>query len=672
MACALLCAAAVVRAVDPSAVDPPAVDLSLLAPVPRPDVSGMDGAVQEQLAAVRGALEARLDALQPEATDLAAAFGQLGRIYLAYDLAEAAAVAFRNAEMLVPADARWPYYRGVIDERAGRFEAAAEHFGRALTLRPEDVPTLIHLGQLALARRRYEEAESWLQQVLRHDPDAAAAHAGLGEVAHWRGEPARAIEHFEIALRIQPEASALRYQLALAHRELGDLEAARAEIARRGETKVRFADPVVDALRHLTTGYGSAMAQGGQAFDGGDFAAAVAAYRRAVEAAPDNLTARQALASALTRNGQLEEALAVYRAVLAQDAEDAVVRYNLGTVLMSLERHAEAAHFFREALSRDPQLLDAHFNLAVVHEALGEPAAAESHYAAVLQIEPEDADARLRRARVLQQLDRPQQAAAELEIMLAADPYNADALLGLGSVLVGLGDRQAAMARYRAALALDLDAAREGTARFLLGDLLTAEGQVQAALDQLEKAAALQPRAVDVHLALARLLGRSGRFREAAERFAAVLTFAPQHEEAHFGRATALTLGAHYAQARAALEDSRAALPESVPLDHALARLLATCPDAAVRDGARALTLAREVFAKQQSFEHGETVAMALAELGRFDEAVAWQQRLIREATSAARHDLLPRLGDRLAHYERREPVRAPWRAPGASASESE
>ena len=50
---------------------------------------------------------------------------------------------------------------------------------------------------------------------------------------------------------------------------------------------------------------------------------------------------------------------------------------------------------------------------------------------------------------------------------------------------------------------------------------------------------------------------------------------------------------------------------------HGLARLLATSPDDHVRDGQRAMTLVQDLVKQGRTLELGETLAMALAELGQ-------------------------------------------------------
>ena len=59
----------------------------------------------------------------------------------------------------------------------------------------------------------------------------------------------------------------------------------------------------------------------------------------------------------------------------------------------------------------------------------------------------------------------------------------------------------------------------------------------------------------------------------------------------------------------------------------------------------------------------GETMAMALAEVGRFDEAVTVQRVVMTAAGDAGRQDLARSMAANLALYEELRPSRAPFSA---------
>jgi tetratricopeptide (TPR) repeat protein len=164
----------------------------------------------------------------------------------------------------------------------------------------------------------------------------------------------------------------------------------------------------------------------------------------------------------------------------------------------------------------------------------------------------------------------------------------------------------------------------------------------------------------------ATLAGRLGRFREAAALFERAIAVDPASTEAHFGRAMALILDGQDSAADEALEASRRTLPDNLPLAHLQARFLATCPDNSIRDGARALGLAKDIHQQLPSPEHAETVAMALAAEGRFDEATAWQTQVVEDLESSESTAALEVATSRLELYRSGRPAPSPWSAPGS------
>ena len=93
---------------------------------------------------------------------------------------------------------------------------------------------------------------------------------------------------------------------------------------------------------------------------------------------------------------------------------------------------------------------------------------------------------------------------------------------------------------------------------------------------------------------------------------------------------------------------------------HRLARLLATASDDTVREGRLALELAEKLLEETRSAVHAETVAMALAETGQFDDAIRLQRSLIAQAEAEADSRYVDRLRENLSRYEKGEPSRGP------------
>ncbi|MEM8997632.1 MAG: hypothetical protein AAGF23_22810, partial [Acidobacteriota bacterium] len=80
--------------------------------------------------------------------------------------------------------------------------------------------------------------------------------------------------------------------------------------------------------------------------------------------------------------------------------------------------------------------------------------------------------------------------------------------------------------------------------------------------------------------------------------------------------------------------------------------------DPALRNGRLAVQLARIAYGVELSVEYGETLAMALAEFGNFEQAIGIQRRIAQQAQATGDRVTLRRLVTNLKRYEERLPVR--------------
>jgi tetratricopeptide (TPR) repeat protein len=156
-------------------------------------------------------------------------------------------------------------------------------------------------------------------------------------------------------------------------------------------------------------------------------------------------------------------------------------------------------------------------------------------------------------------------------------------------------------------------------ARFCLGNALLERGDASNGLANLKRAAELDPSFPNVHGKLAYLEAGAGKFQEALSKYEQALKCRPDFPEA---------------------------------LNN-LAWLLATCPEAGVRDGKRAVVLAEracQLTGFQKTLYVG-TLAAAYAEAGRFSEAVAAAERARANALAWGESGLAEKNSELLALY---------------------
>jgi tetratricopeptide (TPR) repeat protein len=351
--------------------------------------------VQRQIRTQREALDRLSGARATEPAALARQLGAVGQLLMAAEATAAAEPYFRRAARLDPAEPRWPYYLGHIERMQGNAVLAAQHFEGALALRPRDLATLVWLGRLLLDQGRADEAASYFSRALEHDPALVAAHDGMGRALLTRGRFADAIAHFEAALDKDPAASAVHYPLALAYRGLGRTTDAESHLRLRGDVRPALPDPLMAEVAGLLESAVVFEGQGDRALMRGDARAAVTAFRRARELAPERAAITQKLATALAVSGDLRAALVLYQELLDANPNFAEAHYSLGAIYLGSGQFEEAARRFAAAVKADPGYLQARLQLAHVLRRMRRPEAALVEYEGALRLDPRLAEARL-------------------------------------------------------------------------------------------------------------------------------------------------------------------------------------------------------------------------------------------------------------------------------------
>ncbi len=618
--------------------------------VSRPRTDQYEQVVRDQMASAHD----ELDRLQndPEATpsDLAAAFGLLGQLYLLYDYPEPAGAALRNAEVLDAQDPRWPYYLADLTAREGDQETAAAALDRVLSIDPGNVAAQIRRGNALLELGRLDGAERDYSGALDRDPRQPAARLGLGRISYERGDFEQAIEHFREAIQDQPEGSAIHHHIGLALRRLGRREEAAAHFEQNEHRIVVFADPMKDRVDQLNVSSEAHYFRGTSALRRGDARGALDAFLLALEAKPDS-----------ARNV-----------------------FSTGLALIELGNKQAAEARMRQAIALDANYREPNFNLALILAERGDYEAAEHHFGRAAEIDPADFEASARRADALTRLGRIEEAVEVLNLVLESEPAMPVALLTLGAAYQAAGRPEQAWGKLQEVLAAAPGAPRErAEAHYRLAVIANenpalaanvAPGREDAStaedvLNHLRNALELDPGLPEAHAFHGRLLAQQGQYPEAASHFARAISRNPANAGWHRDRAMALILGRRYAAARGALTSGLGAVERANPesseaaVDHLrilLSRLLSACPDPQIRDGRQALGIAQRLMADRPSLEHAETMAMALAEMGSFEQAADIQQQVLAEAE---RRGAEPSAGQRqrLRNYVDGVPAREPW-----------
>ena len=348
--------------------------------------------------------------------------------------------------------------------------------------------------------------------------------------------------------------------------------------------------------------------------------------------------------------------------------------YYLAHVYRNRGDPVKAAALFERTLQLQPTDLPALVYLGDEYLSQGRPEAAEPPLTKAVSLEPRQAVALFGLGRAALAKQDYARSVDHLEKALALDPQGSSIHYPLAMAYRGLGAREKAESHLRQRgdvrvgflsdpLMRQLEELLESPQAYeIRGTDALDKGEWAAAAVYLRKGVQLAPGEPSVHLKLAEALRRSGRTEESLLHYEQVIRIDPHVVGAPFGYAMALVGLQRYQQARDRLTEAMKKFPDQPAFAHALARLLASSPDPHVRDGGRALALAHKLREQDPSTDLGETMAMALADLGRYVDAAALQRRMMKIANRAGRDDLAQGMAQNLRLYERREPCHTPWR----------
>ena len=407
----------------------------------------------------------------------------------------------------------------------------------------------------------------------------------------------------------------------------------------------------------------------------GEFDKASTYFEKALNRGPSDLASLLGLARAKLGQGHPEEAQRLFEQALERDPSLASALLGLGDIAARRSDFKSAVDYFERALQLQPEASSIHYPLAMAYRQLGDVAEARLHLSKRGDVAPSFPDplkeelARVKTGRWLQRWrgtkasdsGNYEQAAQMFGQMVAADPDDPIARWDLGTALFQLDQVEEAVVQFEAALRYSSSKSR---IHFNMAVAFTQMGWEERAIEHYRSAVGIDSGFKEAYFQLANVLMRKELLEEAIQQYGRVVELDPSNGFAHFMRAMALVRVQRWGEARSGLEKGLAALPDDSDLGHALARLLAACPQAKIRDGRRALQILQEVFKREKSaeFEHVETLAMAYAEVGQFDRAVQVQQMMIQEVTRGNRAELPKLFQENLARYERREACRQPWR----------
>jgi len=312
-----------------------------------------------------------------------------------------------------------------------------------------------------------------------------------------------------------------------------------------------------------------------------------------------------------------------YRVVIVSAA--LLVLASLGTLTWrQAATYADIETLWRTTLVKNPECWMAHTNLGLVLFEKGKIDDAIAHYRSALQMQPDWWDAEYNLGIALSAKGQVDEAILHSEKAVAMRPTDPDAQVSLANLLFQKGSIDEAIAHYQKAISVRPD---DFLARYGLGHALLEKGELDRAIQACRSALLLRPLDADCHTTLAIALDEKGNPPEAIQ---------------HYNKALELA-------------------PKSIPTLTNLAWLLATSQDASLRNGPKAIELAKQadqLVGGTNALVLG-TLAAAYAENGEFANAIETAHSAVQLARMHSEESLVRDLDQQIALYELGIPYRA-------------
>ncbi|HEV2329125.1 MAG TPA: tetratricopeptide repeat protein [Verrucomicrobiae bacterium] len=350
-----------------------------------------------------------------------------------------------------------------------------------------------------------------------------------------------------------------------------------------------------------------------------------------------------------------DEAEAEYQKTLALFPECADAYGGLANVLYNQGRLDDAINNFQRALEINPDFVEAHNNLGFCFLQKGRVDDAITHYEVAVQMRPGAVKYQSALGNAYARKGLWDKAIIQYQKSVELQPDSAVFRAALANAFCQKGMFDNAIAQYQKALAIEPDLAG---IHERLGDALFRKGDLASATVQYESVVKLQPGFAQARNNLAYCYQHTGREDEAIAQYQKAIELDPGFAQAYNNLGDAYRQKRMASQAMASYQKAIDLAPQFVTPQLNLAWMLATWPDPGVRNGAKAVALAKHL----NDYFNGNdpkilrTLAAAYAETGRFAEASSTAKQALALASDPG---LIKALQAELNLYLARAPLRS-------------
>jgi tetratricopeptide (TPR) repeat protein/serine/threonine protein kinase len=470
--------------------------------------------------------------------------------------------------------------RGIAYYKLRQHDKAVADISRAIELDPKLAEAWTCRATAYCELNQYDKALVDSSKAIELDRKYAGAWCGRGIAYSGLGQHDKAIADLSTAIELNPKHVSAWANRGLAYSKLGQYDKAIADLS----TAIEL-DPK-DAAAWCNRGV--AYSELGQ------HDKAIADCSKAIELEPKDATAWANRGRAYLDLDQPATAVVDCSKAIELNPKDATAWNIRGAAYLLLGQHDKAIDDCSKAIELDPKDAGAWSNRGLTYSELGQHDKAVADCSKAIELDPKDARVWISRSYAYAAQGQYDKTIADCTKAIELNPTLALAWYNRGTGHYKLEQHDKAIADFSKAIELDPKLAK---ARSNRGTAYHALGQHDKAIDDCSKAIELDPKLTDAWYTRGMAFLALNQLEKAIADFSKVIELIPKHRTAvaaYVQRADANSRAGHFAQAHTDLQSALKLAPADADIHNQLAWQLANCPEAKLRDPARAIELSKK------------------------------------------------------------------------------
>lgn len=296
------------------------------------------------------------------------------------------------------------------------------------------------------------------------------------------------------------------------------------------------------------------------------------------------------------RNGNFNKGVSLFNRALEIQPQNYYAYLNRGVAFRDLNNPEKAISDFKKCIELDPDNPEAYTQLGFLSSLRGDFKDAIRYYSKSIELDPKDYHVYFYRGVTFSNINNHKNAISDLKKCIELEPYNPGAYFQLGFLSSYRGDFKDAIQHYSKSIELD---PKFGSAYGAIGIVKSVLGNHDEANEVLTLGISRNPHEPMLYIVRGQILDGQGRCDEAIKDFEKGMSFDPEKFNTRMN----------------------------------IAWVLSTCPDDEIRNGKKALKIINDCRGTdEEGVETLKSSAAAYAELGNFEQAIAFQKKAIAKA----------------------------------------